>query len=252
MQHAIVGPPAWNGRAGPDNRSMPTDLPPKPRRTQASRSTETRQRVMDTAVALISERSFQAATVFEIAKRAGVTTGAVQHHFPSKADLILNLIDHLGTLPIEDGGIWPDTGMPLAERVHAFVQALWLRSYAPARFLVAWSVYFGCSDEPTVLQHVGQRRDAMTARLHARFGETFPEAGDGEGRQTLVDTLLSCLRGLGVGRTFGTDADAEARQLRFIAAMVVHHCAGVAQKAPASRKPRAVKPPAPRRRPAAR
>lgn len=232
---------------------MPPDLPPRTRRTQASRSTETRQRVMDTAVALISERSFQAATVFAIAKRAGVTTGAVQHHFPSKADLILSLIDHLGTLPIESGGIWPAPAMPLAERAQAFVQALWQRSYEPARFLVAWSVYFGCSGEPAVLQHVGQRRDAMTARLHLRFGETFPEAGDGEARQTLVDTLLSCLRGLGVGRTFGADADAEARQLRFMATMVVQHCASVAPGKPARTRARGpVKPPAPRRRPAAR
>lgn len=207
---------------------------------------------MDTAVALISERSFQAATVFEIAKRAGVTTGAVQHHFPSKADLILSLIDHLGTLPIESGGIWPAVTVPLPERAQAFVQALWQRSYEPARFLVAWSVYFGCSGEPAVLQHVGQRRDAMTARLHVRFGEIFPEAGDGEPRQTLVDTLLSCLRGLGVGRTFGAHPDAEARQLRFMATMVVQHCASVAQAKPAGARGRAVKSPAAPRRPAAR
>lgn len=252
MQHAILRPPPWSGQQDPDNRAMPTDPLQRTRRTQASRSTETRQRVMDTAVALISERSFQAATVFEIAKRAGVTTGAVQHHFPSKADLILSLIDHLGTLPIESGGIWPATTMPLAERAHAFVQALWQRSYEPTRFLVAWSVYFGCSGEPAVLQHVGQRRDAMTARLHARFGETFPEAGDGEGRETLVDTLLSCLRGLGVGRTFGADADAEARQLRFMATMVLHHCASVAPRTPAAPGAGAVKPPARRRPPAAR
>lgn len=249
MQHASVGPPGWNAVTTPDNAAMPDQLP-RTRRTQASRSTETRQRVMDTAVALISERSFQAATVFEIAKRAGVTTGAVQHHFPSKADLILSLIDHLGTLPIESGGIWPAPTVPLAERAEAFVRALWLRSYEPARFLVAWSVYFGCAGEPAVLQHVGQRRDAMTARLHTRFAEMFPEAGGGEGCQTLVDTLLSCLRGLGVGRTFGADAQAEARQLRFIAGMVVQHCASVAPAA--AGQARTVKPPARRRPPAAR
>jgi AcrR family transcriptional regulator len=175
---------------------------------------------MDTAIELIGERSFQAATVFEIAKRAGVTTGAIQHHFPSKADLVLSLIDRILAAPIEEGGIWPSAAMPLPERAKVFVQALWRQSYSPPRFLVAWTVYFGCSDDPSVMQHVNGRRSDIGAKLHAQFEVAFPEIVNQARRETLLNTVLSCLRGLGVQRLFGsTPADEEA-QLSLIASFV--------------------------------
>lgn len=175
---------------------------------------------MDTAIELIGERSFQAATVFEIAKRAGVTTGAVQHHFPNKADLVFSLIDRTLEAPIEDGGIWPSAAMPLPERAEALVQALWRQSYSPPRFLVAWTVYFGCSNDPSVIQHVNSRRSDIGARLHAQFELAFPEIVNRARRETLLNTVLSCLRGLGIQRLFGsTPADEEA-QLSLIASLI--------------------------------
>ena len=199
---------------------MPRPPAPPIRRTQASRSLETRQRLMDTAIALIGERSFQAATVFEIAKRAGVTTGAVQHHFPSKADLVLSLIDRILETSIEEGGIWPSPAMPLPERAEAFVAALWRQSYAPPRFLVAWTVYFGCSDDPAVLQHVSTHRGELGAKLDAQFDLAFPEIAEAARRKTLLRTVLSCLRGLGVQRLFGSTPADEAAQLSLIASLI--------------------------------
>lgn len=175
---------------------------------------------MDTAIELIGERSFQAATVFEIAKRAGVTTGAIQHHFPNKADLVLSLIDRILAAPIEEGGIWPSPAMPLPERAEAFVQALWRQSYSPPRFLVAWTVYFGCSDDPAVMAHVRDRRSDIGARLHAQFEVAFPEIANPARRETLLHTVLSCLRGLGVQRLFGSTSDDEQAQLALIASLI--------------------------------
>ncbi|MGJ7493390.1 TetR/AcrR family transcriptional regulator [Variovorax sp. ZT4R33] len=199
---------------------MPEIPLPKVRRTQASRSSETRQRLMDTAIELIGERSFQAATVSEIAKRAGVTTGAVQHHFPSKADLVLSLIDHILEAPIEGGGVWPSPTMPLPERAQAFVTALWRRSYAPPRFLVAWTVYFGCSDDPVVMQHVAAHRRDLGARLDAQFELAFPEIAHPARRETMLHTVLSCVRGLGMQRLFGSTRADEEAQLSLIASLI--------------------------------
>ena len=54
---------------------------PGPRRSHAERTAETRQRVIDAVVESISEIGFQRTTAAEISRRAGVTWGAVQHHF---------------------------------------------------------------------------------------------------------------------------------------------------------------------------
>jgi AcrR family transcriptional regulator len=55
-------------------------------RTEARRLA-TRERIVDAAHALIAADGYRAASVAAVAARAGVATGSVYRHFPSKADL---------------------------------------------------------------------------------------------------------------------------------------------------------------------
>ena len=57
------------------------------RRTQASRRAATRAALVAAARELFSERGFAGAAREEIVERAGVTRGALYHHFASKEDL---------------------------------------------------------------------------------------------------------------------------------------------------------------------
>lgn len=51
-------------------------------------SDETRERLLTAAMKVISERGYDGTRVAEIAREAGVTTGAIYNHFDSKADLL--------------------------------------------------------------------------------------------------------------------------------------------------------------------
>lgn len=51
-------------------------------------SRETEKRLMQTAWELMSEQSFDAVSVRDICRKAGVTTGAFYHHFPTKEALL--------------------------------------------------------------------------------------------------------------------------------------------------------------------
>ena len=55
-------------------------------RTEAKRA-EARERVVTAAHDLIAQGGYKAAPVAAVARRAGVATGSVYRHFPSKADL---------------------------------------------------------------------------------------------------------------------------------------------------------------------
>ena len=50
----------------------------------------TRRTIMDAAAQLIREKGFETMTVRDICKKAGVTTGAFYHHFPSKEALLIH------------------------------------------------------------------------------------------------------------------------------------------------------------------
>jgi len=67
------------------------------------RSEETRSKIIETAIKLFSTRGFNAASVDDICKDAGISKGAFYHHFESKQALFLALLD--GWLQIIDNAI---------------------------------------------------------------------------------------------------------------------------------------------------
>ena len=57
------------------------------------RSEETRTNIISSAIKLFSIRGFNAASVDDICKEAGISKGAFYHHFESKQSLFLALLD---------------------------------------------------------------------------------------------------------------------------------------------------------------
>jgi len=100
------------------------------RRTQAERTAETRRRILDAVVASIAEVGFQRTTATEIARRAGVTWGAVQHHFGAKGGILEAVLEdtferfeaRLGDIPAD---------APLERRVTLFVERAWEHFASP-------------------------------------------------------------------------------------------------------------------------
>jgi AcrR family transcriptional regulator len=66
--------------------------PARAHRTQAERSATTRQALLDAGRALFAERGFAGAAQEEIVERAGVTRGALSHHFGTKQGLFLAVL----------------------------------------------------------------------------------------------------------------------------------------------------------------
>jgi AcrR family transcriptional regulator len=101
------------------------------RRTQAERTAATRERIIRAVVESISEVGFQKTTANEITRRAGVTWGAVQHHFGGKDGILSAVLEEsfdrfaarLAAVPME--------GATLAERVSAFVDIAWQHFGSP-------------------------------------------------------------------------------------------------------------------------
>lgn len=106
-------------RVGARGRRRPAV--PVARRSHAERTAETRARIVAAVVASIAEVGLPRTTAVEVTRRAGVTWGAVQHHFGGKDGMLMAVLEdsfrrfeaRLAGVPVED--------MPLAERIHEFV-----------------------------------------------------------------------------------------------------------------------------------
>ena len=104
------------------------------RRSQADRSAETRARILAAAVRCVDELGFARATFQRIARRAGVTVGAVQHHFAAKEDVLRAVLeDSFEHLSRCFDGVCVE-GASLEERVSIFIDRAWLHcGYPPFR-----------------------------------------------------------------------------------------------------------------------
>jgi AcrR family transcriptional regulator len=108
----------------PDSKALSLAVRPRQRRSQAERTAETRARILAAVVESIAEVGFQRTTATEIAQRAGVTWGAVQHHFGGKDGMLAAVIEesfNRFARRLEDVAL----DAPPAERVSLFVERAW-------------------------------------------------------------------------------------------------------------------------------
>jgi AcrR family transcriptional regulator len=64
------------------------------RRTQAQRTRETRERVLDSALHVMLYSGYERFRFAELARVSGVSRGAILHHFPTKLDLVAATVEH--------------------------------------------------------------------------------------------------------------------------------------------------------------
>jgi len=190
-------------------------LPPRRRRrrTQAERTASTRERILAAVVASIAEVGFRRTTASEIARRAGVTWGAVQHHFGAK-DGILDAVleDSVARLAARTAAI--PAGAPLAERVARFVAGAWEHFASPHyRSMLEILLHLAPAERegaPGWQAEMEQALDRIWRRL-------FPDARLPQGRalalQRYTASVLSGLSSLAILDGRGASRRAELRLL---------------------------------------
>src|ERR671917_5502 len=65
------------------------------RRSQAERRATTRRALLGAAREMFAERGYHGAAAEEIVRRAGLTRGALYHHFEDKKDLFRTVVDEM-------------------------------------------------------------------------------------------------------------------------------------------------------------
>lgn len=204
---------------------MPAPQARPARRTHAERSQQTRQHLIATTIQIVQDRGLEAASIHEVAKSAGLTPGAVQHHFASKADLMMQVLSQILTEQDAVGALWPSPSLPLPQRAEAFVRGIWQLIYSQPRFIAAWTIYLGSRTQPEVLERVAVQRHGIEIQMRRGFLQSFPELPRQPESDALVDLVLSALRGMGMRQLFATDKQAPTAQLQALSRTIVLHCA---------------------------
>ena len=125
-------------------------------RTEASRAA-TRERVVLAAHDLIAGGGYRAAPVAAVASRAGVATGTVYRHFPSKADLFAEVFRRASQREVDATRAAADAAGPgAAGRLVAAVDAFARRALAGRR--LAWALLAEPVDPAVEAERLAFRR----------------------------------------------------------------------------------------------
>lgn len=92
---------------------------------QAAKSKATQEKIINAVISLIKENGFAAASSTQIARRAGVTWGAVQHHFGGKEEILEEILARSHLKFHQTLSAPRFTSGDAARRVGKYVDAAW-------------------------------------------------------------------------------------------------------------------------------
>lgn len=96
-----------------------------------ARIAATRERIARAAHEQVGDGGYASASVQAVARRAGVATGSVYRHFPSKADLFAEVFRRASQRELDVvTAVMADQSLPAAQRVAAAVEAFARRALA--------------------------------------------------------------------------------------------------------------------------
>jgi AcrR family transcriptional regulator len=173
------------------------------------RSRATRRRLLETTIRCVATYGFPTSTVGFIAAEAGISRGAVQHHFRTREHLILAALEHmfaerlalLDALPERDG---PD-------RIHAVVSDLVEATIGGELFRAALQVWTAASAEPELRAAVLPLERHFAREVHARAVRLLRADDEDPDTRALIQATLDMARGLALADVLTDDSRRRAR-----------------------------------------
>jgi AcrR family transcriptional regulator len=180
-------------------------------RTQQQRRERTRELLLDATVSCLVELGYSGTTVHEICRRAGLSRGAQQHHFTTKAELMAAAVEHLAErLRVE---VTATLVLPLGpERVAEAIDVLW-RGFSGELSTAALELWVAArTDEELRRSMLPVDRALARSTLdiyRAAAGDDLPL----ERLETIFWLTLNVTRGLALDAMIGGDPERRAHLL---------------------------------------
>ncbi|WP_268877687.1 TetR/AcrR family transcriptional regulator [Actinomadura rubteroloni] len=204
--------------------------PPPSRRTQEERRSTTRRRLLDATMECLVDLGWSGTSTTEVARRAGVSRGAQQHHYPTKMELVTAALEHM----LQAQRLAYETAfaiLPAARRnVEGALDLLWeVFRGRPAKALMELAVAGRTDDELRPLCR--DMNERIIQVIMETFVRLFPaNTLPADFVSTLLRALYALYIGLSVQNALDDDADGHQAevlaQLKAIALLIVPETGG--------------------------
>lgn len=176
----------------------------RPRLTQQERTERTRELLLDATIDCLVELGYARTSTNEICRRAGVSRGAQQHHFATKAELMANAVEHLVNKIIARMSAHESISGP--DRIAQGIEMLW-RGYSGALATAVMELWVAGRTDPelqTAMQPIDKALARRTAEL---FREMLGDQVPGDRPELPLWLTVNLIRGLALDSMLGGDPE---------------------------------------------
>jgi AcrR family transcriptional regulator len=172
---------------------------------QQERSRLTRGRLLDAAVASLSEVGLAGTTVSVVAARAGVSRGASQHHFATRESLFAATVDHIAELRLAEL-VSTEVTLPSGNgRTEAVLRRM-VAVYTGPLFRAALQIWAAAASDPVLRKQIVPLEAELGRLMHQHAVRLLGADERVPGVREAVQASLDLARGLGLADVLTDDS----------------------------------------------
>ena len=168
-----------------------------PRRQQSDRTAATRTAVLDATVELLIERGYAGTSTRLAAERAGVSLGALQHHFRTKAELSVEAMRYVTQRLAEEFVAAAPESDDVIDRFGAILDRLLVVFRGPT-FAAAVEIQLASRTDDELQQPVRDLHDDVEEIIFDSATALMPEFAELPEFPAVLQTSVSAVRGLAI------------------------------------------------------
>lgn len=189
----------------------------EPTSWQAQKSAATRNLIIESAIQCFVDLGYARTTTTRIAHAAGLSRGAMLHHFPSKMDVVKAAVDELHTKRLKAFRNSIKRAPPPGKgRVHVAVQAYWEHVRHPT-FVAFFELTVAARSDPQLYAILEPAQAAFYDEWYRTATEAFPEwQSDREAFNLALDLSRYLLEGMAVSSLTHAEPAREQHLLEYL------------------------------------
>lgn len=182
---------------------------------QAQKSASTRELIVDATIRCFVEFGYSRTTTTLIAERAGLSRGAMLHHFPSRLAVVRAAVEHLHAKRLR--AFRRAAGLPPgADHVHASVEAYWQHVRHPM-FVAFFELAVAARTDRELADILRPAQEAFEREWYEAAVDVFPEwRGHDDHFALALDLSRYVLEGMAISFLTHKENERDKRVLEFL------------------------------------
>lgn len=180
---------------------------------QEAKSLKAREAICRAAISCLVELGYAETSINRVAERASLSKGALQHHFPTKEDLIAAVVETLLARPLARvHSLRPEAGRKDTEIVAARLRSGWTDFVNTGSYRALLEILVAARTDAGLRNRIEQILQAWNRAHDLQTRESYEaESGDDDDVELLMVMHRALLRGLVIQDRYVSDPRYNAR-----------------------------------------